>query len=452
MASTSTNLGLHLWGATGDYFSHTELAANFQAIDDFATSVKQTQILANIPTSGNFSGRLVTLSAADQGIPAWTLIRYDGLAWRVVGPIELQASVPVSNTYAGRVVLLSAASAPYAAWTMLVHTGTQWSAVGNFSIYKGGTLIATRNNLNFIEGTNITLGITEDVGNSRVNVTVNADGAITKPGSPSADQILAYTSSVWTAQKLVDANVASGAGITYSKLNLNASVIDADISASAAIAPTKLALGSADTVLASNGSANSFSTTTGANARVAVRKNGSSIGTRRGINFIEGSGISFTIADNPGSERVDITVARATPIYVSRIYRNSNQSIADSTSAAISFTTATYDPSSFWSSGSHLTFPASSDGYYSITAHVDFAFNSGGYRQISIVKNGTTTIATTSIDASSNNDTILSLTTEYSFVATDYIQLFVYQNSGGALDVVRAADYSPVLSLHRIGS
>ena len=47
----------------------------------------------------------------------------------------------------------------------------------------------------------------------------------------------------------------------------------------------------------------------GNNARVAVNKNsGATVGTRRRINFIEGSNITLTIADDAGSEEVDVTI------------------------------------------------------------------------------------------------------------------------------------------------
>jgi hypothetical protein len=50
--------------------------------------------------------------------------------------------------------------------------------------------------------------------------------------------------------------------------------------------------------------------TLGNNARVAVRKNsGAVVGTRRQLNFIEGSNVTLTIADDAGSEEVDITIA-----------------------------------------------------------------------------------------------------------------------------------------------
>jgi hypothetical protein len=48
----------------------------------------------------------------------------------------------------------------------------------------------------------------------------------------------------------------------------------------------------------------------GNNARVTIRKNsGSDVGTRRRINFIEGSNVTLTIADDSGSEEVDVTIA-----------------------------------------------------------------------------------------------------------------------------------------------
>jgi hypothetical protein len=50
----------------------------------------------------------------------------------------------------------------------------------------------------------------------------------------------------------------------------------------------------------------------GNNARVAVSKNsGAVVGTRREINFIEGSGVTLTVADDAGNEEVDVTIAAA---------------------------------------------------------------------------------------------------------------------------------------------
>lgn len=46
-------------------------------------------------------------------------------------------------------------------------------------------------------------------------------------------------------------------------------------------------------------------------ARTIVRKNGSSVGTRRAINFIEGANVTLTVADDAGNEEVDVTIASA---------------------------------------------------------------------------------------------------------------------------------------------
>ena len=82
------------------------------------------------------------------------------------------------------------------------------------------------------------------------------------------------------------------------------------VASNAAIAVTKLALGSANTVLTSDGATNSFSTTTGANARVAIKNNGGAVvGTRRTLNVIPGSGITVTTTDDNAGEKVDITIA-----------------------------------------------------------------------------------------------------------------------------------------------
>jgi len=48
-----------------------------------------------------------------------------------------------------------------------------------------------------------------------------------------------------------------------------------------------------------------------ANARLATSKAGTLIGTRRGLNLIEGTNVTMTVADNAGSERVDVTINAA---------------------------------------------------------------------------------------------------------------------------------------------
>lgn len=46
-----------------------------------------------------------------------------------------------------------------------------------------------------------------------------------------------------------------------------------------------------------------------ANARVNVKKAGASVGIRRGVNLIEGAGVTLTVTDDSGNEEVDVEIA-----------------------------------------------------------------------------------------------------------------------------------------------
>jgi hypothetical protein len=48
---------------------------------------------------------------------------------------------------------------------------------------------------------------------------------------------------------------------------------------------------------------------TGKNAEIIVQYKGDVVGQRRQINFIAGTGISITVADDPTNNRINITIA-----------------------------------------------------------------------------------------------------------------------------------------------
>jgi hypothetical protein len=52
-----------------------------------------------------------------------------------------------------------------------------------------------------------------------------------------------------------------------------------------------------------------------ATARVSVSQEGALVGTRRGINFIAGSGADVVITDDSGNERVNVDLSQITDIY-----------------------------------------------------------------------------------------------------------------------------------------
>ena len=131
---TTSNLGLRVWDNPSDQFSPTDLAFNWDKLDsDYgrARPANQAETLSTVPSSGNFDGRLVYLTASDQGFPAKTLIRYNGSSWATVGPFEIQSSVPTLGNYAGRMVLLSAAASGFPAWSLIRYDGSAWGQAIN---------------------------------------------------------------------------------------------------------------------------------------------------------------------------------------------------------------------------------------------------------------------------------------------------------------------------------
>jgi hypothetical protein len=131
--------------------------------------------------------------------------------------------------------------------------------------------------------------------------------------------------------------------------------------------------------------------------------------------------------------------------YGARVYNSANISIANNTAVALTFDTERYDDNTFHSTSSNtsrLTIPVTRR--YQVGASVVLASNATGYRQVYFLVNGTTTIARMTIGANPGAVTELVLAgVDWSFTAADYVEVYVVQNSGGALNVTAVSAYSP---------
>lgn len=132
-----------------------------------------------------------------------------------------------------------------------------------------------------------------------------------------------------------------------------------------------------------------------------------------------------------------------------RIYHNANQSIADATAAVLSLNT-TRRANNITVGADKLTVVEA--GWYALAASVAFASNAVGLRFINLKINGTTYIGSQSTSALNGLPTQLGVTTLYYLVATDFVQIEVYQDSGGALNVLASTNYSPELSMVKLGA
>jgi hypothetical protein len=134
-----------------------------------------------------------------------------------------------------------------------------------------------------------------------------------------------------------------------------------------------------------------------------------------------------------------------------RAYNSANISINDSTLTALTFDSERYDTDTMHSTVTGTgKLTATTAGTYHIIGQVRFATSAVGVRQISIRLNGTTTLAFKGMSAASASVHGDIVETDYQFNATDYVELIVYQTSGGALNVDVAANYSPEFMMHYV--
>jgi hypothetical protein len=127
--------------------------------------------------------------------------------------------------------------------------------------------------------------------------------------------------------------------------------------------------------------------------------------------------------------------------------KNADQSIANNTNTAITFDNETIDTDGFHSTSSNtsrITIPTGKGGKYLLTATLQFnsAGASGGSRRLLIYKNGTSILHITSVPRDGFNSSSASFIV--SAVATDYFEVFGFQNSGGAQNVVGYATNAEV--------
>jgi hypothetical protein len=117
--------------------------------------------------------------------------------------------------------------------------------------------------------------------------------------------------------------------------------------------------------------------------------------------------------------------------------KSTTQSIANATDTLLTFPTESYDTDGFHSTSTNtgrITIPAGKAGYYLIIAHLATAANATGTRQIYINKNGSTLNGGFALSASSADAFQNGYSTIENLAVADYLEFYVYQTSGGALN------------------
>ena len=131
-----------------------------------------------------------------------------------------------------------------------------------------------------------------------------------------------------------------------------------------------------------------------------------------------------------------------------RVYNSGSFSLTTGVAGAITFDSERVDVGGCHSTSSNtsrLTVPSGGGGFYLIGGHVAIAASSAGtYRTLGIRLNGATFIAyQTLAPLSASVDVRGSIQTAYQLAAGDYVELLASQDSGGALNVLAASNYTP---------
>lgn len=142
-----------------------------------------------------------------------------------------------------------------------------------------------------------------------------------------------------------------------------------------------------------------------------------------------------TVVDQHASE-----INRAKP--ACRVYNDTIQSIPNNALTVLSFNGELYDNDTMHdnaTNNSRITIKTA--GKYRLSAIVEFASNATGIRQILLRVNGTIYIGAVTTDAFTTTQQ-MNVHADYQLAVGDYVEVIVYQNSGGALNVSNSSSTS----------
>lgn len=156
---------------------------------------------------------------------------------------------------------------------------------------------------------------------------------------------------------------------------------------------------------------------------------------------------------------VDSKIAAALYTEGARVYHDVDQSISNNQNISLAFNSERYDTDNIHdnvTNNKRLT--CKTAGKYLVVFHCDFALNVTGVREAYLFYNLEARIAYVSTNANANGNTGLNIVTILDLNVDDNLMVFVYQNSGGALNVKSGQSgvdhrvyWTPVFMMQRIG-
>jgi hypothetical protein len=136
-----------------------------------------------------------------------------------------------------------------------------------------------------------------------------------------------------------------------------------------------------------------------------------------------------------------------------RVFHSANQSTTSGVFLSVAFDSERFDTDTIHDTVTNNTrLTCKTAGKYLITASIEIAFNATGTRIATLRLNGVTPLASMSVPAAATGSvpTRLTPTTIYDLAVNDYVEVQAWQDSGGALNVSAAGNYSPEFMMVRV--
>lgn len=154
-----------------------------------------------------------------------------------------------------------------------------------------------------------------------------------------------------------------------------------------------------------------------------------------------GSNGNVLTVDTAVDGKIKWAAPAATGFVGCRVSDSTNPSIGNGVYTLITWNTETFDTDGFHSTVTNtgrITIPSGKNGYYKVTGTINWASNNTGSRIIVIYKNGVAAHYSYTAPGVVSNV----IATTMSLVATDYIEIYAYQGSGGNLTLYSTGDFS----------
>ena len=133
-----------------------------------------------------------------------------------------------------------------------------------------------------------------------------------------------------------------------------------------------------------------------------------------------------------------------------QVYKSATQTISDATNTAVAYAAEYFDTDGLHDNVTENTkLTAAIAGKYAVFATVEWDSNDTGFRQLAFRVNGTTYVAVDRRNAVVGEHTFNSLSTEVNLAASEYVEVIVYQNSTGNLDL--SANVYDTFGMYYIG-